>query len=82
MKKILSNFSADILEMTTINKSRTNQLATEAATAIFKQIEKNEAEQVKKKIKRQVIHHQNLQEPILHPLLPPKPNPPLYNQTK
>ena len=49
MKKILSNFSADILEMTTINKSRTNQLATEAATAIFKQIEKNEAEQVKKK---------------------------------
>lgn len=49
VKKILGDFSGKILEIKTVNKSRTNQLATQAAAAILEQVKKNETDQLKKK---------------------------------
>lgn len=41
VKKILDSYSTIILEMTSINRTRTNELANQAAAEIFKQIENN-----------------------------------------
>lgn len=49
VKKILSDYSSIILQMTAINKNRTNQLATKAATEILEQLKQNEFENDKKK---------------------------------
>lgn len=73
VKKIIDQYCSQLLNITTVNRTRTDEIARKAAAAISKQIEKNNIENNKKKKKKGP--------PVAATKIPPPPPLPLNKNT-